>query len=261
MSRPRLERHQRTCARKGCENLFEVRENAADANRRYCTRQCARIVENQARSDQKRAEWLESLESLCPCGINRIPYEVRHTTLYCSSECRKTYSKKRQIDPNKWVTKACRNCGKDFEQRMSSQSYGYYCSNDCARRHTKTKQHIVVENAVVLDSKWEALFWGLAGFLKVPIERCDRDNGVAWAPGHWYAPDFYLPTADLYVEVKGQEDGQDQERWAAFRVNHRLAVVDEMALDNLRRIDTAEGFVSSLLFWVHAVEEAVKQIR
>lgn len=149
----------------------------------------------------------------CPCG-KKTGSPNRG---YCSPECRMEHGKKKQADPQNWTRYTCQNCGDEFELRKSSQSYGKYCSNACAKKHTKTKQHIVVDDAVVLDSGYEALFWGLCTFLKVPVERYDRKHGVERREGQWYAPDFYLPTLNMAVEVKGVQDEDDAERWDAFR--------------------------------------------
>jgi len=75
----------------------------------------------------------------------------------------------------------------------------------------------VVDDAIVLDSGYEALFWGLCTTLKIPIERFDRQYGVAWREDCWYAPDFWLPTLGTAVELKGLEDAEDELKWAAYR--------------------------------------------
>jgi hypothetical protein len=131
---------------------------------------------------------------------------------------------------------------------MKYKKLGYhrYCSNVCAQRHTRTKQHIVVDDAIVLDSTWEALFWGLCGLLKVPVERFDREHGVAWGNDKWYAPDFWLPSIQAAVEIKGIEDDDDPEKWNVYRHEHgSLTVVDVDSLGRLRALSRAE-LLSSL---------------
>lgn len=216
----------------------------------YCSTDCYKVALAQRNTDegiQSQAEYNESPKR-CQCG-NLIDYEHRHTRQFCSPTCRIQYQPKRQSDPTKQVIFVCQNCGKTVTKPRSwGKGYFKYCSNDCAKKHTKTKQHIVVEDAVVLDSKWEALFWGLAGMLKIPCNRTNRVEGVAWSgPGSWYAPDFHLPGIDVYVEVKGQEDSQDPTKWDAFRADGlRLVVVDQPMLDRLRRADDAQEFVRIL---------------
>ena len=129
-------------------------------------------------------------------------------------------------DPEKQVTFTCQNCGHEVTRPRSwGKGYFKYCSNTCAQRHTKTKQHIVVDDAVVLDSSWEALFWGVCAFVKLPIERYNRVHGVERPGGGWYAPDFWLPSLGLAVEVKGVEDDDDTDKWDAWREQYGPLVV------------------------------------
>jgi hypothetical protein len=246
MSRAPFPRESRTCAREGCSESFEVRLGARDAERRFCSRPCARQVENQARSAIKQQEWLESPASLCPCGDNRIPYGIRHTTKYCSTECRTQYGKRRQADPKNYVTFGCLNCGIEVTRYKNyGNGHNKYCSNACAQKHTKIKKHIIVEDATVLDSLWEGLFWCLCGFAKIPVERFDREQGVEWREGCWYAPDFWLPVLGIAVEVKGREDENDASRWKKF--NRPLIVVGREELDMLRKADDVAQAIQSLV--------------
>lgn len=224
------------CERPGCTSTVVINPEHAYVPR-FCSRPCARQVGNAQRAERKREEWEASERSLCPCGNGRIPYEVRHSTKYCSTECRTLHGKKKQRDPEKWITFVCLNksCGKTVTRYKSHGNYHKYCSNECARRHTRTKQHIVVDDAVVLDSPWEALFWGLCAFRKLPIERFDRERGVEWRSDCWYAPDFWLPSLELAVEVKGSPDGDDPTRWQKF--SGSLTVLGREELEMLCKAD------------------------
>ena len=197
----------------------------------YCSRACSRQVANARAAEQVRAEY-EANPRRCPCG-KPFPYEVRnHLKSYCSPECRATYGKKRQRDETKWTTKTCLNCGVEFELRTSSQSWGKYCSNACAMRHTKTKQHLVLKDSdTLLDSSYEALVWAALTVAKIPVERFDRQHGVEWGEGRWYAPDLWLSGQQIAVECKGLQDDEDAARWDAYRsTGVRLAVLDRVDL-------------------------------
>lgn len=151
-------------------------------------------------------------EKTCACG--KVFTDAQNK--YCSPECRNQYGGKRQKDPANHRTFTCLNCGKEVTRYKGSGSHKY-CSNACANRHTKTKQHVIVDDAVVLDSGYETFFWGLCALNKIPIERYDREKGVEWRPGLWYAPDFWMPTLGFAVEVKGLMDDEDPERWDTYR--------------------------------------------
>lgn len=204
-----------------CPNTFEARTVAQI----YCGRSCARRAEGAKKSEEQRAAYAAS-PVRCPCGTP-IAYEVRHSAKYCNKECRRTHGEKRQKDPTKYTTFTCLGCKTEVTRRKGYSAYNKYCSNDCSRRHTKVKRHIVVDDAVVLDSSYEVLLWGLCGVAKVSIQRYERQDGVAWNGDGWYAPDFLVEWkgSQVAVETKGWEDDHDQERWAAFRAKKDVPLV------------------------------------
>lgn len=220
MPKPKAAILKKTCAR--CTEPFEVPDKANYREKKYCTRACSN-----AATATKRAEAVRSAgryqAPICPCGKEVPPppganYIYAAQKKYCSAECRMEHGAKRQKDPSKWVTFDCQNCGEKVT-RYKNYGNGHlkYCSNACAQKHTRKKRHIVVDDAVVLDSGYEAFFWGLCQLLKVPVERFDRDHGVEWREGCWYAPDFYLPTLNMAVELKGIQDDEDLLRFEVFR--------------------------------------------
>lgn len=199
-----------------CQTDFIIKASG----QRYCSRSCARKVEGVTSSEINEARWLASSTSLCPCGNARIPYAVRHTTKYCSPECRTLYRAKSGTPRNEanHITFECQNCGAAVTRPRTYGAFKY-CSTDCARRHTKTKKHFTVDGTTVLDSGYEVFFWGLCAILKIPIQRYDRDQGFQWKEGAWYAPDFLVGIRGVQypVEIKGIQDDDDQERWRLFR--------------------------------------------
>jgi hypothetical protein len=136
-------------------------------------------------------------------------------------------------------------CGTEFTRRKNSRNAKIYCSLACANKETKKKHHIVLrDDDVVFDSAWEAFFYGACKIAKIPIERFDRDHGVAYDPEYldrWYAPDFWLPDVQAWVgrtgvaiEIKGVEDDRDETRWTAFRsTGVDLVVMDRYRMENL----------------------------
>lgn len=219
MPKPKAGVLKKVCER--CSKPFEVPDKVNYREKRYCTRACSN-----AATATKRAESVRSAgryqPPICPCGKEVPPppganYIYAAQKKYCSAECRNKYGPKRQKDPSKWVTFTCQNCGEEVETRRKLNMQKY-CSVACSNRHTKVKRHIVLKDSdVVLDSSYEAFFWGLCQLLKVPVERYDREKGVEWREGCWYAPDFYMPFTGVSVELKGVLDDQDPERWDVFR--------------------------------------------
>lgn len=240
---------ERPCENPSCGRSFASKTNpdgtpAKGYPARFCSRACARAVGNrEIVQDRKvsttggygshadlREAWDTSAASMCPCG-GRIPYELRHQRKYCSPECRKEYGNSGRIaDPTKRVTFACERCGTEVTRYKGYGSGALrFCSNECSAR-SNTQRRVCVDD-VVLDSGWEALVWGLCALRKVPIERFDRRGCVEVGDG-WYGPDFVM--AGYYVEVKGLEDDDDRERYAAWRAaGNPLVVVDRERLEAL----------------------------
>lgn len=243
----KVAREQRICPE--CGGEFEV---LVTSPKKFCSMHCARFNQARIRQQEVRDAWYASEESSCSCG-EKIPYEHRDTWKYCSPECRGEYGAKRQPDPANHVTFHCQNCGKETTRpRGYGNGHHKYCSNDCARRHTKTRKFYAVEGFdIVFESSWECLFWGLCSFLKIPVERFDREHGVEWKPGQWYAPDFWLPSVGVAVEIKGQEDEDDLVRWEAFWADTPLVVLDQKKLQQLRMEADQEDFVDLLGLLTH----------
>jgi hypothetical protein len=204
-----------------CPNTFEP----STAGQVYCSRRCARGADA-ARKSARNQETYAANPKRCPCGA-AISYELRHSAKYCGPECRKEYGRYREKDPENYLTFSCEACGTEITRLKGYSPYNKYCSNDCARRHTKVKKHILVDDAVVLDSNYEVLLWGLCSVAKVSIQRFERQEGVAWNDGGWYAPDFLVKWKgrQVAVETKGWVDDRDQKRWAAFRAAKDVPLV------------------------------------
>jgi hypothetical protein len=230
----------RNCENKACGKEFEY--HAGQTGERFCSRACR----NEYAAFINRAAAKDAYEldpKRCPCG-DPIPFEYRHTRQFCSIDCRLQYQPKRQKDPTNYVTFNCLNCGAEVTRpkNYGGNTVQKYCSNECSAKHNRTKQHIVVEDAVVLDSPYEAFFYGLMRLWKIQVERADRSLAVAVGGNGWYCPDFYLPELDIWVETKGVAGPEDPPRWAAWREGgRRLALLgrdDLMFLGD--RASTAE---------------------
>ena len=203
---------ERTCANPSCARVFKP----TTGRQEFCSQACARGQSGERIKAASRSDYYAD-PVMCPCG-KPIDYEGRHTRVYCSPECRVQYGRKRQKDPAAWETRECRTCANEFQFRKSNGNVGYYCSNECAAKFTKRVQHIVIRDFdIVLDSSYEALVWAALRVAKVPVERFDRSMAVEWSPGHWYAPDLWLPTYGLAIECKGAVDPMlDEAMWEAY---------------------------------------------
>jgi hypothetical protein len=201
---------------------------------------------NAAFTLRKQQEWYLSPESWCPCGKAQIPYEDRHHLKYCSSECRKKYAKPSKVkDPANWITFNCEWCSKEMTRpKHYGSGANRFCSNGCASRGNRAVQHLGVDG-IVLDSGYEALFWGMCKFWKLTITCVSGEDVIDFGEGKSYAPDFMVGT--MAVEVKGPEDEGDKERYGVWVAkHHELCVVRRDDLLDLLRSQGARDFLDRL---------------
>jgi len=181
----------------------------------------------------------------CPCGQLTGSKSRR----YCSPECRERHGGKRQPDPTNHVTFTCETCGGETTKRKSIGNANRFCSNTCAHKHTKTVRNYISRDLdVVLESGWEVAFAGFCYLLKVQAERVDRDLIVYMSHNREYAPDFWLPSIETYVEVKGQVGADAEERWATWRA-------ERGSQESIRPQDVTESLASVLADHKHVGDD------
>lgn len=84
-----------------------------------------------------------------------------------------------------------------------------------------------------LHGKWELTFYQWAKQENLTPIRCLESFPYEWEGTHRYFPDFYLPTLDLYVEVKGYETDRDKAKWKYFP--KRLVVLRQDSIDKMKK--------------------------
>jgi hypothetical protein len=100
-----------------------------------------------------------------------------------------------------------------------------------SKNRGRTKQIIV--DGIKLQGQWEVdfYFWAKAEGLdpKRPTEAFQYE----WNGLRWYHPDFYIPSKDLYVEVKGYETDRDRVKWLTFP--KKLRIIKEAEIKQIRQ--------------------------
>lgn len=180
----------RTCKRNGCGNTFKVIPSNPKV---YCSNSCSALVSNAQRGPMTEIQKKKISFSLA--GRKHQGFE----------------------NPFKGKIKVARveiicanlRCGKRFfSERWMHRKF---CSVHCAMivtggkptspKASKGKGGIRkdISNTIYFYSRWEANFARLLNYLGVKWEYAPKifDLGT-----QSYTPDFYLPKADLYVEVK-----------------------------------------------------------
>lgn len=95
----------------------------------------------------------------------------------------------------------------------------------------RTKQIII--DGIKLQGKWELDFYLWAKAEGLNPERSSVGFKYTWNGDRTYFPDFYLPSLDVYVEVKGYETERDNAKWAQFP--KKLSVIKAKEIKEIRK--------------------------
>jgi hypothetical protein len=90
----------------------------------------------------------------------------------------------------------------------------------------RTKQIIV--DGIKLQGQWEVDFYNWAKEKGLSPERPTIAFKYEWNGERFYHPDFYIPSLDLYVEVKGYETDRDRAKWSQFPGKLRIIKAAEI---------------------------------
>ena len=77
----------------------------------------------------------------------------------------------------------------------------------------RTKQ--IIYNGIKFQGQWELDFYKWCESKNIDIERSTEWFEYNWNGIRKYNPDFYIPSLDLYVEIKGYETDRDRAKWLA----------------------------------------------
>jgi len=95
----------------------------------------------------------------------------------------------------------------------------------------RTNQFII--DGIKLQGKWELDFYLWAKAEGLNPERPSVGFKYTWNGDRTYFPDFYLPSLDVYVEVKGYETERDNAKWAQFP--KKLSVIKAKEIKEIRK--------------------------
>jgi hypothetical protein len=95
----------------------------------------------------------------------------------------------------------------------------------------RVKQIII--DGIKLLGQWEVDFYLWAKAKGLDPKRPTIGFKYTWNGERTYFPDFYLPTLNGYVEVKGYETDRDQAKWKYF--SEALYIVKEKEIKDIRK--------------------------
>jgi hypothetical protein len=178
-------REKRTCARDGCNQVFEVTHSDPQI---YCSQNCSASVNNEKRGPLSHETRLKIAKSLkgTKSPLKGLIKVARIKTICANSHCRKAFLRE------KWRNaRFCSNrCAMDVIG-------GRPTSPKAARGKAGIRKDI--SRKIYFYSRWE-----------VNIARLFNYLGVKWIyqpktfdlGSQNYTPDFYLPDYNTYIEVK-----------------------------------------------------------
>ena len=95
----------------------------------------------------------------------------------------------------------------------------------------RTKQIIVDD--IKLQGQWEVDFYLWAKAEGLNPKRPHEAFKYEWNGDRWYHPDFYIPSLDTYIEVKGYETDRDRAKWLTFP--KKLRIIREKDIKQIRQ--------------------------
>jgi len=95
----------------------------------------------------------------------------------------------------------------------------------------RTKQ--IIYNGIKFQGQWELDFYKWCECKNIDIERSTEWFEYNWNGIRKYNPDFYIPSLDLYVEVKGYETDRDRAKWSQFP--KKLRIIKQREITEIRK--------------------------
>ena len=124
-----------------------------------------------------------------------------------------------------WTIERRNNHRAAMQQAVIKHPEAYNSSN-----RGRTKQVIV--DGIKLQGQWEVDFYLWAKESGLDPQRPTTAFKYIWNGERWYHPDFYIPSKNLYVEVKGYETDRDRAKWDQFP--YKLIIIKEREIKQIR---------------------------
>ena len=172
-------------------------------------------------------------ETFCPKNLNRKYGSVANQYIKAKQEGRtipprsEKFRKDASIKSSaiRWTDEQKSTHSKRMRKAAVDNPDSYSSSN-----RGRTKQ-IIIDN-IKLQGQWEVDFYTWAKNNKLNPQRPDLGFPYEYDGTRTYYPDFYIPSIDLYVEVKGYETDKDRAKWRDFP--HKLIVLKHKDISSIR---------------------------
>lgn len=240
-----------------CENCGKVQEKKYGSGR-FCSQPCARSFstsKNREEINKKKSEtlkgkptWIKgktlpkNKPSICvKCGISFLS---KKKAKFCENHLRgkefhpppeikvKTPEEQTKFEINSERSKKAwtpeRRALHSAKMKLVVQQHpeSYTSSN-----RGRVKQFEI--DGIKLHGTWEVDFYRWAKEKGLNPQRCFESFEYEWNGKRSYYPDFYLPTQEVYIEVKGFETDQDKAKWINFP--KKLIVIKQHEIYQIRK--------------------------
>lgn len=110
---------------------------------------------------------------------------------------------------NEWTPERRAKHSEKMKMVVKNNPHSYLGSN-----RGRVKQYEL--DGFKFHGNWEVLFYLWAKEVGLNPQKCLEGFPYEWNGIRQYYPDFYLPTLDIYVEVKGFISQRDRAKWGSF---------------------------------------------
>lgn len=86
----------------------------------------------------------------------------------------------------------------------------------------------IIYDGISFHSNWEVIYYIYCKENNIAIIRNSESFDYIWNGSRKYFPDFYLPTDDIYIEVKGYKTERDEAKWQQFPKSLRIISAKEI---------------------------------
>jgi hypothetical protein len=215
--------------------LLNPNKDISDNNKVSCL-QCKRVILGKQLTNHYKSKSCVKFKDHPP--KNKI--KNTETCTYCGKMPRLTMAEHLSIcrgikrnRPQIWTQERRLSHSDAMKKAVMSNPDSYTKNNVCGR------VKIIEYNGANLKGTWEVETAIWLDSLNVQWENEVNPQPYFWNNReHLYFPDFYLPTHNVYIEVKGYKTERDEAKWSQF--NGILVVIDKTNIKNLNELSLDE---------------------
>lgn len=136
-------------------------------------------------------------------------------------------NKKRSENMKKWWTDERKEIQSKIMRNITKSNPLSYRG----RNRGRVKQFII--DGIRMTGTWEVEFYRWAKEKNLDPQQCVQGFLYSFNGDRTYYPDFWIPSLDIYIEVKGFETEKDRAKWSQFP--EKLMIIRKKEIDQIKR--------------------------